>query len=115
MCHIKDCAARAEKDGAEDTSGQTRQLHKAGPAPAHSPTQLSDTTDSVSLSYWSSRRTYCNCQGGGLTVASARDPGAVCHVGLLPLHAIAAKGWHSPTGSRMQQVLSSLDVLVHGH
>ena len=31
------------------------------------------------------------------------------------LHAITAKGWYSPTGSRMQQVLSSLDVLVHGH
>ena len=30
MCHIKDCAARAETDSAEDTSGQTRQLHKAG-------------------------------------------------------------------------------------
>ena len=39
----------------------------------------------------------------------------MCHVGLLQLHAITAKGWHSPTGSRMQQVLSSLDVLVHGH
>ena len=30
MCHIKDCAARAVTDSAEDTSGQTRQLHKAG-------------------------------------------------------------------------------------
>ena len=26
-----------------------------------------------------------------------------------------SQGWHSPTGSRMQQVLSSLDVLVVGH
>ena len=49
------------------------------------------------------------------TIASARDPVVVCHVGLLLLHAITAKEWHSPTGSRMQQVLSSLDVLVHGH
>ena len=36
-------------------------------------------------------------------------------VGMLQLHAITAKGWHSPTGSRMQQVLSSLDVPVQGH
>ena len=25
------------------------------------------------------------------------------------------QGWHSPTGSRTQQVRSSLDVLIHGH
>ena len=39
----------------------------------------------------------------------------MCHVGLLLLHAITAKVWHSPTGSRMQQVLTSLDVLMHIH
>ena len=46
-----------------------------------------------------------------LSPASSRT----CQVGLFLLHAITAKGWHSPTGSRMQQVLSSLDVLVVGH
>ena len=30
-------------------------------------------------------------------------------------YAIMAKGWHSPTGSRTQQVHSSLDVHIHGH
>ena len=40
---------------------------------------------------------------------------SLCHLGLLSLYAIMAKGWHSPTGSRMQQVRSSLDVLIHGH
>ena len=39
----------------------------------------------------------------------------MCHVGLFLLHAVMAKVWHSPTSSRMQQVLSLLDVLVHGH
>ena len=34
---------------------------------------------------------------------------------LLPLHAITAKGWHSPTGSRTQQVHSSHDIHIHGH
>ena len=38
-----------------------------------------------------------------------------CRVSLFLLHAITAKGWHSPTGSRMQRVLALLDVLVHGH
>ena len=28
----------------------------------------------------------------------------MCHLGLFSLHAITAKGWHSPTGSRIQQV-----------
>ena len=39
----------------------------------------------------------------------------MCHVGLLQLHAVTAKEWHSPRGSRVQQVLSSLDVHMHGH
>ena len=43
-------------------------------------------------------------QGRGLTVTSACDLGVMCHLGLFPLHAITAKGWHSPTGSRKQQV-----------
>ena len=43
-------------------------------------------------------------QGRGLTVTSACDLGVMCHLGLFPLHAITAKGWHSPTGSRRQQV-----------
>ena len=34
-----------------------------------------------------------------LSPASSR----MCHVGLLPLHAVTTKGWHSPTSSRMQQ------------
>ena len=45
-----------------------------------------------------------------LSPASSRT----CQVGLFLLHAITAKGWHSPTGSRMQQVLSSIHVLVVG-
>ena len=40
---------------------------------------------------------------------------SLCHLGLFLLHAITAKVWHSPTGSRMQRVLALLDVLVHGH
>ena len=35
------------------------------------------------------------CQGEGLSVTSACDIGAVCHVGLFLLHAVMAKGWPS--------------------
>ena len=38
-----------------------------------------------------------------------------CQVSLFLLHAITASGWHSPTSSRMQRVLASLDVFLHGH
>ena len=69
--------------------------------PAHSPTHLSDTTDSVSLSYWLLRRTYRNCQGGGLTVASARDPGVVCPC------------WHSPTACGHSQGVALPHRLSH--
>ena len=40
---------------------------------------------------------------------------SLCHLGLFSLHAIMAKGWHSPTSSRTQQVHSSLDIHIHGH
>ena len=46
-------------------------------------------------------------QGRGLTVISACDLGEACHLGLFPMHAITAKGRHSQTGSRIQQVPSS--------
>ena len=42
-----------------------------------------------------------------LTVTSTCDLGVMCHLSLIPLHAITAKGWHSPTGSHIQQVPSS--------
>ena len=89
---------------------------------------MTDTTDSVSLSYWLSRRTYCgfihlsNCsvriadieeeRGLIFTFASLLS---FCHLGLFSPYAIMAKVWHSPTGSRTQQVRSSLDVHTHGH
>ena len=115
MCHIKDCAARAETGSAEDTSGQTRQLHKAG---RHQLTHQHSCRIP---------RTLCHCRTGRHAegIATAREevlpslpPATLAQcatAGLLLLHAITAKGWHSPTGSRLQQVLSSLDVLVHGH
>ena len=34
---------------------------------------------------------------------------------LLPLYAIMAKGWHSPTSSRTHQVHAFLDVIIDGH
>ena len=40
---------------------------------------------------------------------------SLCHLGLFSLYAIMAKGWHSSTSSRTQQVHSSLDVHIHGH
>ena len=40
---------------------------------------------------------------------------SLCHLGLFSPYAITAKKWHSPTGSRTQQVQSSLDVHSHGH
>ena len=58
----------------------------------------------------------CCCPGeeGGLTVMSAcllsNVPGWP-----VPTACDHSQGWHSPTGSRTQQVLTLLDVLVHGH
>ena len=40
---------------------------------------------------------------------------SLCHLGLFSLYAITAKGWHSLTGSRTQQVHPSLDVHIHAH
>ena len=40
---------------------------------------------------------------------------SMCPLGLFSPPAIRAKGWHFPTGSRTQQVRSSLDVHTHGH
>ena len=37
-------------------------------------------------------------------VAGLPASSPMCRLGMLPLHAITAKVWHSPTGSRMQQV-----------
>ena len=70
--------------------------------PAHSQTHLSD---------WLLRRTYYHCQGGGLTVASARDPGAMCHFGLPAACGHSQGGGTSSIGSRMQQVCSWLETI----
>ena len=112
MCHIKDCAARAGTDRAEDTSRKTRQLQKAG---RHQLTHQFSCRKPWTLSHcrtgWLSRRTYCNCQGGSHTVASARDPGAMCHLGLFLLHAVIAKGGTSPLALTCSKSVLSIHVV----
>ena len=115
MCHIKDCAARAETDSAEDTSGQTKQLHKTG---RHQLTHQHSGRIP---------RTLCHCRTGrhAERIATAREevlpslpPATLAQCAMLAFSYCKRsqpRGWHSPTGSRMQQVLALLDVLVHGH
>ena len=100
ICHIKDCVARAETNRVDDASRKNKTTAQSWSTPAHSPTHLSDTTDSVSRSYW---------------FATAREevlpplpPATLVQCATLAflLHAVIAKGWHSPIGSRMQQVCS---------
>ena len=49
-------------------------------------------------------------QGKGPTATSACDLGEVCHLGLCLLHAIIAKGWHSP--NRLTHVPSAQSTKV---
>ena len=83
------------------------------------PEQLVDGKRSRLLDHWNSSVT------SSLPLKHDREDGGLAftfaclislrHLGLFSLHAIMAKGWHSPTGSPTQQVRSPLDVLVRGH
>ena len=103
MSHQGLCCARWNRSCCKHMT-KNKATAQSWSTPAHSPTHLSDTTDSVSLSYWLLRRTFYNCQGGGLTVASARDPGAMCHFGLPAACGHSQGCGTSSIGSRMQQV-----------
>ena len=76
---------------------------------------LSNSSHNIHVSLFLTLNMYFSVEKNEALPSHLPASSPTCHVGLLLLHAITAKGCHSPTGSRTQQVRASHDVLMHCH